>query len=227
MYNMVRELTALLFILGIASPVWALPTGNERSQIIGDLQAIKSDNMTRLQEIEKRIQAHLDQSQQNSLVSTFNVSEIESLNEQRQERLLRQDFLDRLIFQVDTKYTTGDLRAFLSARLSEMARADLMSRESNQVMWKQMSYLSQALRDLPERDGNIVGFVEGYLKASPFNKPIKAEDYLKSRQYTNGRESVAATTPTLEQAAELVEKRIKAGEIAVPVAPASDVSTKP
>lgn len=206
-------LLTLALCMTISVSGWAAPGGSERSQVLSDLQAIKAENTSRLNEIEKRIRSQLENRLAPTLNVTFDEKEVESLNEQRQERLLRQDFLDRLIFQVDTKYSSGDLRAFLSERLSDMARADLLSRESNQALWKQMTYLSQALRDLPERDTNAVGFVEGYLKASTFKKPIKADEYLKSRQYTNGRESVAATMPTLEQAAELAEKRLKAADV--------------
>lgn len=173
---------------------------NDKVQILEELRILKAENISKLKELDKRIETRLEKS--------FDEKDIDALAKQRQDRMLRQDLFDRLIFQVDTRFVSGDMRQFLSERLGEMAKLDLLSRDGGQKLWKQMTYLSQALRDLPERDVNLAGFIESYLKASSFERPIKAEDYLKLRQYTNGREAVAAASVSLEEANQIAEKRI-------------------
>ncbi len=180
-----------------------------KDQAINDIRALKAHNTLQIQQLDSRIRQMLNTAPQTLLSSPLDEEQVEKLSAERRELLLRQDFLDRLILQVDSRFTTGNLREFLSERLSEMARIDLLSSNSNQQLWKQMTYLSQALRDLPERNQNTISFIEGYLKASPFKSPVKPDEYLKSRQYTNGRDAVAATPMARDEVGEKVEKRIQ------------------
>lgn len=176
-----------------------------RDQVLRELKGLKAQNTQRLQALDERIKTLIGPQ---VVAASLNENDIDKLNDERQERLLRQELIDRLLFQVDTRFRSGDIRQFLSERLADMARTDLLAHESKQTLWKQMSYLSQALRDLPERGDNIVAFVDGYLTRSSFKRPLKPEDYLRSRQYTNGREAVAAAPANQEQIGEQLEKRL-------------------
>lgn len=208
------NLLMTLVICGFAHS--ALADNVAKDQAIGDLQAIKTQNTELLQQIDARLKKMLVTAPQDMLSAPLDENQVEKLTAQRQELLLRQDFLDRLVLQVDTRFTAGNLREFLSDRLSELARIDLLSNNSNQQLWKQMTYLSQALRDLPERNQNTVSFIEGYLKTSSFKAPIKPDEYLKSRQYTNSRDAVAATPVAKDEVGEQVEKRIQGIESPAP-----------
>ena len=185
-----------------------------RDQALEELKGLKLKNTQSLQELDGKLQKLLTPATVATPLSIIgknselNEPEIDRLNQERHERLLRQELLDRLLLQVDTKFKSGDLRGFLSERLAEMARVDLLSTASQQNLWKQMSYLSQALRDLPERGDNIIGFIEGYLQRSKFKSPLKPEEYLRARQYTNGHESVAASPATMEQVGDQLESRL-------------------
>jgi hypothetical protein len=185
-----------------------------RSQALAELKDIKAQNSLRLKVSEVHLNQLLSPSPDAALALVAHDSQIEALNEQRRELILRQELIDRLIFQVDTKFKTGDLREFLSQRLVEMAKADLLEARGDQSLWKQLSYLGQALRELPERGENIVGFIDGYLKNSSFKKPLRPEEYLQARQYTNGREHVAAAPAPKDKVGEMVESRLNEIEAA-------------
>lgn len=201
--------TKALLVISIALTATTAPaTPMSRSQALTELQELKARNSLRLKEIEVHLNRLLSPSPQAALELAINETGIEAVNDQRQEHLLRREFIDRLIFQIDTRFKGGDLRAFLSERLVEMAKADLLENQGGQRLWKQMSHLSQALRDLPERGENLIGFIDGYLKNSSFKKPLRADEYLQSRDYTNGREHVAAAPAPKDQVGEMVESRL-------------------
>jgi hypothetical protein len=195
---------------------------NTRDQALAELKAAKSHNQQKLTEIEGRLRAMLNFAPETTLNAGINEAQIDQLTKERQELMLRQDFYDRLILQVDTRFKTGDLRGFLSERLVEMARTDLLENKGPQGLWKQMTYLSQSLKKLPERGESVIGFVEGYLKESPFSKPLNPDEYLRTRNYTNTRENVAAAPIAPEKVGELVEKRLSEIESPAPQSSATE-----
>lgn len=210
----------LYFTLCMAAG-WAHDSG--RNQTIEELKGLKAKNTQLLQELDQKLNKQLSPATISTSgavqVPHLNEDEIEKISEERQEGLLRQELIDRLLLQVDSKFKGGDLRLFLVARLNEMARIDLLNSPGQQKLWKLMSYLSQALHNLPERGDNIVAFIDGYLQRSKFKKPLKPEEYLLSRQYSNGRDSVAATPATREQVGEQLESRLNELDKATPKAP--------
>lgn len=203
--------------------------GMGREQALAEFKTLKSQNTQSLRDLESRLKSLLTPNSTLVLNASlsFNEPEIERINQERQERMLKQELLDRMIMQIDTKFKSGDLRGFLAARLSEMARTDLLANSSKQNLWKQMSYLGQALRDLPERGDNIVSFVDGYLRRSSFKYPLKPEEYLRERQYTNSRESVAAVPTSKEEVGELLEDRLNQLDQAEQPTPAPPTVTTP
>jgi len=217
-FKSVLALAVALFGLHAA----AAGSVNTRDLALVELKAAKSHNQLKLGEVEARLRDMLNLSPETTLNAGLNESLIEKLRQERQEHLLRQDLYDRLILQVDTRFKGGDLRAFLSERLVELARTDLLENKSPQGLWKQMTYLSQSLKKIPERGESVIGFVEGYLKESSFSRPLNPDEYLRTRNYTNARENVAASPVAPEKVGELVEKRLSEIEAPAAQSPATE-----
>ncbi len=189
-----------------------------RDQALKELRAAKVQNGINLALVEAKMTVLVGPaSPEEAMRSNINEIEIESLSNQRQEFIWRQELIDRLVLQIDSRFKGGDLRDFLSERLVEMAKADLLETAGNKSLWKQMTYLSQTLRQIPERGENIIGFIDGYLKNSSFKKPLRPDEYLRTRAYSNGGEHVAATPATKDQVGEMVEQRLMEIEAAAPV----------
>lgn len=125
----------------------------------------------------------------------------------RQEHMLRQEFLDRLIFQVDSKFAGGDLRIFLEKALTDMAKVDAVTSAVDTGLWKFLKFAADAIHRLPEQKENIVTFLEGYMNRSISN-PICPDEYLNSRNYTNGAASEAGTPIDREDVGSATERRI-------------------
>ncbi len=134
--------------------------------------------------------------------------EVEILKTAQHEHQLRQEFLDRLIFQVDTKFGGGDLRGFLERVLVDMAKVDAISSATTDTgLWKFLKYSADAIRRLPEQKENILAFLEGYMNKSVAN-PVRPEDYLATRNYTNGASSDAGRPLNREDAGAIADLRM-------------------
>lgn len=213
---MVKYLILLLLLfLSIHLPTAWAAVPLSRQEALSYLNSVKEENRKRLSEIDASIQGKMvDQSKSTELDQSLTKFEkdIESLSRARKEHLLRQDFLDRLSFQIDSHYKGDDLKAFLQMRLMEMARVESTSLNSEDSLWKFMTYLSVAVKELPERGENLLEFVEGYMKYSSILSPIKPGDFLARRHYTNGMSSVSSATAGRGELGEIVEQRLKEGE---------------
>ncbi len=184
-----------------------------REDSLAFLRRLKTDNQAHLTEIDKKLQQlftpNTDTESKMPSTLTFVEREVEIAGEQRQEFVLRQTFLDRLIFHVDTHFKGGDFRQFLQKQLAEMARIEVTNSSSQPSIWKFLTYLSHAIRDLPESNENLMAYVEGYMKFASVAKPIRPEEYTKTRNYSNGQTSVAAAPVEREKVGELVEDRLQ------------------
>jgi hypothetical protein len=114
---------------------------------------------------------------------------MEILIGQRRERLLRQEFLDRLVFQIDSKFQGGEIREFLHQTFLEMSLTEASSGASDTSLWRFLTYLSLAIKTLPERGENLISFVEGYMEFSTISKPVRPDQFVSLRHYTNGTSS--------------------------------------
>ncbi len=165
------------------------------------LQGLRNHNVQRLREIDQSLSAKMDELQNASLEN-----EVDALKQARREYSLRQEFLDRLIFQVDTKFRDGDLRIFFERALVDMAKVDLASRAESDL-WKFLKYAADALRRLPDQKENILAFIEGYMNRS-VSHPIRPEDYLSSRNYTNGVKSETGSPLSREEVGAIADRRL-------------------
>jgi hypothetical protein len=117
---------------------------------------------------------------------------IDELNKKRAELNARREIVDRLIFQVDSKWDgKSPLKDFLATTFIEMASTDLSDGRDNRL-WKEFTYLSMVMREVPEKNEDIVALFEGYLNFSNVLEPKTPAEFVASRNYTNGLESAQA-----------------------------------
>jgi hypothetical protein len=175
---------------------------NVKADTLKHLTDMRQENVKRLKEIDQTLSAKIE----NSSASVVE-AEVNGLKEARREHSLRQQFLDRLIFQVDTKFIGGDLRDFLEKALIDMAKVEAVSSTTDSNLWKFFKYASDAVRRLPEQKENIVGFLEGYMNRSVSN-PMRPEDYISTRNYTNGTQSESGSPMNREDVGDIADRRI-------------------
>jgi hypothetical protein len=173
-----------------------------KSDTLDYLKELRNQNVKRLREIDQTLSNRIEETQG----PTFE-AEVSTLQSAKKEHMLRQEFLDRLIFQVDTKFRDGDLRAFMERSLVEMAKVDVSS-QTQSGLWKFLKYAADAVRRLPEQKENIVAFLEGYMNRSVAD-PIRPEDYLSTRNYTNGAKSESGKPLNREDVGAVAERRIQ------------------
>jgi hypothetical protein len=133
-------------------------------------------------------------------------TEVTDLRAKRQEHQLRQDFLDRLVAQIDSHFSGGDLRAFLEGALTEMAKVDAVAANGGLCVF--MRYAAEAVKRLPEQKENILAFLEGYMNRS-ISKPIPPKEFLASRNYTNGAESESGAPLSREVVGAIADRRLQ------------------
>lgn len=179
------------------------PLHEIKKETLQSLQELRKANVKRLMEIDQTLSVKLEETKPGNLEK-----DVMTLRTAKREHALRQEFLDRLILQVDKNYRGGDLRLFLQMALTEMAKTDAMNASSDTGLWKFLKFAADAVRSLPERKENILGFLEGYMNRSVSN-PIKPEDYLNSRNYTNGSVSEQGNPVDRDQVGEVAEQRLQ------------------
>ncbi|MES2855175.1 MAG: hypothetical protein V4692_04905, partial [Bdellovibrionota bacterium] len=72
--------------------------------------------------------------------------QIQDLSKKKEEAIARREIVDRLIFAVDTKYTSQPFKTFLEQQFIEMASNDLTDGRDGRL-WKAFTYLSIAVRE--------------------------------------------------------------------------------
>jgi hypothetical protein len=117
---------------------------------------------------------------------------IDELNKRRTELNARREIVDRIIFQVDSKWDgKSPLKDFFATTFLEMASNDLSDGRDNRL-WKEFTFLSMTMREVPEKNEDVVSLFEGYLNFSNVLDPKTPAEYLASRNYTDGLESAQA-----------------------------------
>ena len=116
---------------------------------------------------------------------------LDELNSRRAELNARREMIDRLIFAVDSKYSNQPIQQFLEQQFLEMASTDL-SEARDSRMWKAYTYFSIAMREVPEPREDMFNVIESYMNFSNVLDPKTPAEFLASRNYTNGVQSVAA-----------------------------------
>lgn len=208
----------LLKIVLMFTPAFGTAEGN-KSEAVTYLRDVLKQNYTRLAELDQTTQntlsrSKLDNEEQFSPEASQKQKSLEEritqLGEERAELILRQEFLDRLIFRLDSKFQGGDLQRFFYDELKDMTFREATSEESSSSrLWKFLSELTTAVQDIPERNEDMASFIEGFMSFSSISNPKTAKEFMKTRQYTNGKTSVAAESTSRDDIGEVVEQRLK------------------
>lgn len=174
----------------------------QKREILEKARTMREKNGTRIQDINQRLRQVIETSGANL------DTEVSQLKSNLKDHLARQEFWDRIIFQIDTKFSGGDLRQFLQTRLIEMAKIEAASSETSNL-WKFFRYTSDVIKTLPERKDDVIAVLEGYVRStSPIN-PDQPEKYMHSQNYTNGTDSEPAKTVDRSDVGSLAEERMK------------------
>jgi hypothetical protein len=100
---------------------------------------------------------------------------VESSQLSREESRLRNEFWDRLIYEVNTRYKNQPAFEFLSSTLTDMAvtRAQLEASKlgNERDYWFFLVNLAVAVKTKAEKIEDIVKFIESYLQYSTITSP--------------------------------------------------------
>lgn len=197
------KVVGMLVAVSLSWPLFAQSPVQVKSDSLKYLQDLRSQNVRRLQEIDKTLSQKIEDS-----TAAQVEAEVATLKVAKKEHVMRQEFLDRLIFQIDTKFIGGDLKAFLERSLVDMAKIDAANTATENGIWRFMKYASDAIRRLPEQKENILSFLEGYMNRSVSN-PVKPEEYISSRNYTNGATSESGSPLARDEAGAFADRRLQ------------------
>ncbi|HVK60776.1 MAG TPA: hypothetical protein VM432_04460 [Bdellovibrionales bacterium] len=231
-----RILVGVLLISSVSSVSLAATVGSTQSSIlrsaastnqqtvdkrtvIDRLKKLKEKQLSETQSLEAAIRKRLQESTTVGLGgeslpiadqrANQMTAQILDLSKKKEEATARREIIDRMIFMVDTKYSTQPFKSFLEQQFLEMANKDLSDGRDGRL-WKTLTYLSICVREVPEPREDILDVVEGYLDYSSVLNPKTPADFLASRNYTNGAQSETASTTSKEEAADdLKEPAIK------------------
>lgn len=214
------------------------PSVANKRQVITKLKAIQSKQIQMINEIDDKLKGKLKDTQSlkvtdDTVASELRMTRLEESMElfdlKRREALERSQFIDRLVFAVDTKWTKDSLKIFLEKTLLDIASAEMNqtdSKSSNSI-WKFATYMSIAIRELSEPREDLISFVDNYMEFSTVLTPKAPTAFSQARSYTNGVSSQAAKVLNKENLGDGVEKKIKAVGKDEPVAVIQGTTTAP
>jgi hypothetical protein len=134
---------------------------------------------------------------------------IADIDQHRGELLARRQFVDQLIFLIDSKWNGQNLQSFLEHQVLDMATNDLGAGEVDGKIWKFLTYLSIAVREVPEPREDVMSIVESYMNFASVLNPRSPADFMASRHYTNGSISVTARPASRDTLGDDVESRLR------------------
>lgn len=205
----------LAVTIGGLLPASGLGSVHVKSEALEYLREWGEQNAQRIRSLDQEIKSVLMKSHNTELSPQLDPKtlpaysqDLERLSLQRREHVLRQSFIDRLKFQVHQNYRGGDLKDFLSKSILSIAHAEALDPSGDLGFAKFCNFLSLAIREIPERNENLLAFTEGYTKFSTILNPVPPTQYVESRSYTNGFDSYNARSIEKEKAGDVVEERL-------------------
>lgn len=241
------SLTALTPVVSPLAPS-AHPSANERAPASSAPRLAKPDIMARLRDLRERqtqVLSNLDELIKKRLqsstelriydqdtklartrVAQFGLS-LEELTKRRMEFAARRDFVDQLILQFDSKWSSQPMKQFLEQQLLEMAITDLSDQRGSGKAWKFLTYLSIVIRELSEPREDTLALIEGYMNFGGVLEPGNPADYLASRNYTNGSMSATARPANREELGEHLDRRLRELGLILKESPRVESSSSP
>lgn len=152
---------------------------------------------------EKTIQQNLSSS----------LEQLTALRSKYLEYKQRMYFVDRLIFQVESKYTNGSsLKSFLEQQLLDMAYTEITAvnnQSSDAQTWKFMINLSIALREALNPHEDVIGFIESFTSYSTVLEPKSPLNFMRDVNYLNGSQVQTANPIPAQEVGEAWEEQVK------------------
>lgn len=193
--------------------------GPDKAQIIERLKNLQSRQVQEIEQLEKSVKSHLKDSTTVSLKDDLSVTDkrivrlgeqLEEIQKRRAELLARRDFVNRLIFTIDSKWNGQEaLQSFLEHQLLDMAQNELTNVQGEpSALWRFVTYLSVTVREVPERRDDVIGIVESYMNFANVINPKTPAEFMANRNYTNGATSVAAHPASRESLGDDLEVRV-------------------
>lgn len=193
--------------LSLAGSAFAAAPPPSRPEAIAFLTGLKSQNTARLQDTDKAMAAKLDDTKDTRLLDNVH-AEIEKLRADKKELLLRQEFLDRLILQFDTKYDGQNPKEFLEGALKKMAQVEIES-TSPTTIWPFLDNLRRLISRLPDQQDRVLALVEGYMKQTSISHPLHPDEFMKNIAYSNGSQTEGAKPMDRAVVGEYTDRKLK------------------
>lgn len=203
-----RTIVIIIFLLARSS--FGAIAGPSKAEAMTFINGVKTQNTSRLQATDQAIIKKLDAAPNSHQLAAIE-ADVEKLRLERRELILRQDFLDRLAFKIETAYAGVGLRDFLKGALRGMARIDLQSNSEHSI-WKFLNNLSLLIDEVPERQQNVLSVIEGYMKQTSIENPMRPDEYLASTAYSNGSQAEGARPMDRSSVGEYAEKQLKGSQ---------------
>lgn len=199
----------------------SLPSIANKRLVIAKLKSVQSRQTQTIAAIDEKLKLKLKDTQDLKVTDDTVSSELrmtrlqesmEQFEQKRREALERSRFIDRLIFAVDTKWTKDPLKPFMEKTLLDIASAELNQTDSrdSSSLWKFATYLSVAIRELPEPREDLISFIDNYMEFSTVLTPKAPTAFSQARSYTNGVKSESAKVINREDLGDGVENKIRA-----------------
>jgi hypothetical protein len=132
----------------------------------------------------------------------------------RQELLLRQNFVDQLLYYTVAYYKQGSFKDFLLDSLSKMSSREARKKQPNTHYWRFLNLLKDRLRDHNPKHAFTLSIVEGFTKTQGIlHKKSSTRLTYKAADYSNGHLTHQARGLSQEDAADLAEKRLIQWEV--------------
>ncbi len=210
MRTTILSLLTALILVGTEAMA-AVQSPYAKSEIITTLTKLRDDTHNKIADIEQKIQKSVDQTMNTEdVVAPPSEKEVRQFRAEMKDLRFKQDFLDRLIFQVDTQWKEQvEFKRFFSHTVQELAKQDATNTDKD-GNWTYISQLGLVLKETSaDRGENPMTLLEDYLRDSTLQKTIKPKDFLSKRHYSNGKISTQSNTPSKETVGDLVDKKIK------------------
>lgn len=182
-----------------------------RNEILGTLVKMRDASHTKIANLEIKIQKSVDQTMSpEEVIIPPTEKEIQQMRAEMKDIRFKQDFLDRLIFQVDMNWKDqGEFKKFLTQTVQVLAKQEATDTEK-EGHWTYISQLGVVLKETAgDRGENPMALLEDYLRDSTLQKTIKPKDFLSKRHYSNGKVSTQTESPSKDTVGDLVDKKIK------------------
>jgi hypothetical protein len=135
--------------------------------------------------------------------------QVDDLNRRRLEFSARRDFLNNLIFTIDTKWNGEALNTFLEHSFLDMAMTDVSDSRGESRLAKFLMYASIAVREAPEPREDVLNVLESYINFANILDPKTPALFIASRSYTNGSLSYTAKPVPRDEVGDNLDKKLR------------------